>query len=302
MPRCFNTDGPCHAATHYLLPPLRRLPEVHRLIEQQCFWVLHSPRLVGKTTVLRALAAELTASNCYAALYVSFNEGAVAGDDFAEVQRAILSRIHHGARLHLPAELCPPPFPKAPESTLLDSALSSWARTCPRPLVLFFDEIDALSGLSLLSVLRQLRAGFPDRPVAFPSSVVLCGLHEMRDYKVTSGAQDRMSAASFFNITAESLTLRNFTRDEVAELYQQHTDDTGQMFLPEAIDRAFYWTQGQPWLVNALWWSSWYPTGVKRSQPLMWTLPRTFSSSARAPTFITSLSTCESRVCVASLI
>ena len=43
-----------------------------------------------------------------------------------------------------------------------------------------------------------------------------------------------------------------FTQEEVAELYQQHTDDTGQRFLPEAIARAFYWTRGQPWLVNAL--------------------------------------------------
>jgi hypothetical protein len=40
--------------------------------------------------------------------------------------------------------------------------------------------------------------------------------------------------------------------DEVLELYGQHTAETGQVFLPEAVDRAFYLTQGQPWLVNAL--------------------------------------------------
>jgi hypothetical protein len=77
-------------------------------------------------------------------------------------------------------------------------------------------------------------------------------LPEVRDYKVASGGRDHQGTASPFNIKVESLTLCNFTRDEVAELYQQHTDDTGQPFLPEAVDRAFYWTQGQPWLVNAL--------------------------------------------------
>jgi hypothetical protein len=46
--------------------------------------------------------------------------------------------------------------------------------------------------------------------------------------------------------------MRNFTRDEVAELYGQHTAETGQVFLPKAVDRAFELTQGQPWLVNAL--------------------------------------------------
>jgi hypothetical protein len=72
------------------------------------------------------------------------------------------------------------------------------------------------------------------------------------DYKVRSGGADRLGTASPFNIKVESLTLRNFTRDEVAELYEQHTQDTGQIFLPAAIDAAFDDTQGQPWLVNAL--------------------------------------------------
>ncbi|HYO59797.1 hypothetical protein [Archangium sp.] len=52
--------------------------------------------------------------------------------------------------------------------------LPGWARACSRPLVLFFDEIDALRGQSLISVLRQLRTGFADRPGAFPLSVALC--------------------------------------------------------------------------------------------------------------------------------
>ncbi|OJT19183.1 polyketide biosynthesis operon protein CyrO [Archangium sp. Cb G35] len=252
MPRWFNTAGPCRADRNYMLPALRRLPEVLPLIDQESYFVLHAPRQVGKTTALRALAEELTASGRYAALHFSCEEGEVAGDDLAEAQRAILSRIRRSAELHLPTELCPPPFPDAPDSALLGTALAAWARVCPRPLVLFFDEIDALRGQSLLSVLRQLRAGFPDRPTAFPTSVVLCGLRDVRDYKVTSGDRGHLGTSSPFNIKVESLTLRNFTRDEVAELYQQHTDDTGQVFLAESIDRAFYWTQGQPWLVNAL--------------------------------------------------
>lgn len=119
MARCFNTVGPCNAATHYLLPVLRRLPEVHRLIEQQCFWVLHAPRQVGKRTVLRALAEDLTASGDYAALHVSCIDGVSAGENFADAQRTLLSCIRHGAEFHLPAELRPPPFPGAPKGTLL---------------------------------------------------------------------------------------------------------------------------------------------------------------------------------------
>jgi hypothetical protein len=49
-----------------------------------------------------------------------------------------------------------------------------------------------------------------------------------------------------------SFTLGNFTLEDVRKLYQQHTDATGQIFTPEAVDLAFHLTQGQPWLVNAI--------------------------------------------------
>jgi len=64
----------------------------------------------------------------------------------------------------------------------IGAALIAWARACPRPLVLFFDEIDALRGPSLITVLLQLRNGCPGRPREFPASVVLCGLRDVRDW------------------------------------------------------------------------------------------------------------------------
>lgn len=51
----------------------------------------------------------------------------------------------------------PAPWPESDDGSLLAEALHAWARACPRPLVLFFDEIDSLRGRSLISVLRQLR-------------------------------------------------------------------------------------------------------------------------------------------------
>ena len=93
-----------------------------------------------------------------------------------------------------------------------------------------------MHGDALISVLRQLRSGFDDRPAHFPHSVALIGLRDVRD----------------FNVKAESVTLSNFTAAEVAELYEQHTEDTGQVFTPEAKTLVWELTRGQPWLVNAL--------------------------------------------------
>nr|WP_322779026.1 AAA family ATPase [Frankia sp. Cas4] len=244
---------------------MSRLPEVPDLVEQEGYFVVHAPRQTGKTTTLTALAEELTAKGRYAALLFSCEAGRAARDNYGAATRDILSRIRAAASTVLPADLRPPPWPEASEGTLLAAGLSVWAQVCPRPLVLFFDEIDALSGQSLISVLSQLRDGYRDRPIGFPTSVALCGLRDVRDCHprnrfaiprdpgaASGGDPSRLGTSSPFNIKLESLRLGDFTAEEVAELYGQHTADTGQEFTPAAVARAFELTAGQPWLVNAL--------------------------------------------------
>ena len=252
MPRFFNTAGPNEPARHYTLPVLARLPQVRGLIDEGLYFVLHAPRQVGKTTGLLHLGRELTAEGAYVALLVSMEVGAAFPHDLGAAELAILDSWRADARARLPEDLQPPLWPEAPPGRRLAAALEAWASAAPRPLVIFLDEIDALQNDVLISALRQIRGGYPNRPAHFPHSLALIGLRDVRDYKVASGGSDRLGTSSPFNIKAESLTLRNFTREEVAELYGQHTAETGQVFLPEAIDRAFTLTQGQPWLVNAL--------------------------------------------------
>ncbi|MCC7159885.1 MAG: ATP-binding protein, partial [Ignavibacteria bacterium] len=115
------------------------------------------------------------------------------------------------------------------------------------------DEIDAMRGESLRSVLRQLRASYPSRPSSAPWSVMLCGLRDVRDYKMASGGDpERAGTSSPFNIKDDSLMLAGFTLPQVRELYLQHTHDTGQKFTRQAITTAHELSGGQPWLVNAL--------------------------------------------------
>ncbi len=253
MKRRFNVAGPCRPDWHYMIPAERRIPEAPALVEQSGYFVVHAPRQTGKTTALRALAQNLTVSGRYAAVLLSCEAGEVAGDDFAAAERIVVSRIRGEAESHLPPELWPPPFPDAPAGDRFYTGLSTWARACPRPLVLILDEIDALRGQSLVSVLRQLRAGFAGRPESFPSSVILCGLRDVRDYKAASGGDpERIGTSSPFNIKLASLRVGDFDEAEVRELYAQHTADTGQIFTDEALSRAWEVTAGQPWLVNAL--------------------------------------------------
>ncbi|MEV0620650.1 ATP-binding protein [Nonomuraea sp. NPDC050404] len=221
------------------------------------YFVLHAPRQTGKTTILRTLASELTAEGDTAALAFSCERAKTAGDDIAAAETILLDSLHRAADLsRWPDELLPPDFrPEEQAGTRFGNALSEWCRRSSRRVVLFLDEIDALQGNSLVSILSQLRDGHNIRPdgYPFPASVVLCGLRDLRDYKVASGGvPDRHNAVSPFNIVAASLRLGDFTTDEIADLYDQHTQATGQEFTKDAVDQVFELTQGQPWLVNAV--------------------------------------------------
>ena len=135
----------------------------------------------------------------------------------------------------------------------LTETLVQWSAHDTRPLALLIDEIDALVGDTLISVLRQLRTGYDLRPSNSPQSVILCGVRDVQDYPVYSRKERAIiRGGSAFNIKAESLRLGDFSEGETRALLGQHTAQTGQAFEQGALDRVWELTRGQPWLVNAL--------------------------------------------------
>lgn len=252
MPRRFNVAGPCKPDIHYMLPAAARVPLARPLVADQNYFVIHAPRQSGKTTAMTNLAQELTASGEYVAVLLSVEVGSPFSAQPGKAEAAILGEWRTSAQIRLPTDLWPPQWPSADEGQRIRAALSAWAEAAPRPLVIFIDEIDALRDDALVSMLRQLRTGYFDRPRSFPWSLALIGLRDVRDYKVASGGSDHLNTSSPFNIKTESLTLGDFSAGDVAALYGQHTAETGQRFAPEALALAYELTQGQPWLVNAL--------------------------------------------------
>jgi hypothetical protein len=78
-------------------------------------------------------------------------------------------------------------------------------------------------------------------------------VRDLRDYRIhASSEREVITGGSAFNIKAKSLRLGDFSADEVRTLLLEHTAETGQVFTPEALERVWALTQGQPWLVNAL--------------------------------------------------
>jgi hypothetical protein len=255
----FNTTGPCIPGEHYMLPPERRLERVQTLIEERKYFTLHAGRQTGKTTSLMWLERHLNATGRWRAVWVDL-ETAREQPDPAAALSTILNVIDLTLRLRHAGFARPDASEieamlRTPETALLEY-LGRLTSLDERPLVLLFDEADGLVGPAMVSVLTQLRHGYIARSqTPFPSSVILVGQRQVRDYVL--GADDRralswLGTTSPFNITAEATTLGPFTEAEVAELLGQHTAATGQRFEPEAVRRIWELGRGHPWLTNAL--------------------------------------------------
>ncbi len=175
-------------------------------------------------------------------MVASCEVGQTIEPDLEGSMNAILSVLRMEAAIQLPEDLRPPrrvQREQPVDNRMLD-LLQRWTLACPRPVVLLLDEVATLSSEVLGTLLRQLQAGLAIEAEGSLHAIGLAG--DFRPF----------GSSLLLDFPAEPFTPRNFTSAEVAELYSQHTADTGQVFEAAALERAFELTQGQPWLVNAL--------------------------------------------------
>ncbi|WP_461832964.1 AAA-like domain-containing protein [Desulfothermus sp.] len=256
--RYFNTAGPVRCDEHYCLPPLQRLDleEVLMLIDQKKYFVLHAPRQTGKTSCLLALMEYLNSQGKYKALYINVEKAQAAREDVSQGIKTIVSSLQRMEEFFWGTNFLYD-WQKILEERGphdgLETAISLLCQRAKKPVVLMIDEIDSLIGDTLISVLRQIRSGYAFRPKGFPQSIILCGVRDVRDYRIhASQEKEIITGGSAFNIKAESLHLGDFNKREISILYSQHTEETGQEFEDGVIDYVWELTEGQPWLVNAL--------------------------------------------------
>jgi Holliday junction resolvase len=254
----FNTAGPVNQEEHYKLDPLKRfdIEDIQHLIAQKKYFILHAPRQTGKTSSMLALTDYLNNGDDYKAIYCNIEGAQAARNNIKSGIETIIGQIAYSMEQNLNDDTLLKTrnqiISENNENDALNVALSQIAGISDKPVVMIFDEIDSLIGDTLISVLRQLRAGYTKRPQNFPISIILCGVRDVRDYRMHSKDKEVVTGGSAFNIKAESLKLGSFSLAEVETLYLQHTKETGQKFEAGVFDSVYELTSGQPWLVNAL--------------------------------------------------
>jgi hypothetical protein len=245
-----------------MIPAIPRLPDASDRIEEELYFVIHAPRQSGKTTCLLALIDKINSEGKYYAVKCTLESLKNTRNDFKAmgmVVNEIISGLRNSSvsKIRDLALVFKDSLSMSMPNVEVRWLINDLCRALDRELVLFIDEADCLHEDPLVMFLSQIRAGYMDRSVSpetiFPRSLALVGMRDIRDYLYRVRPEERSTGlGSPFNVREEALTLADFTFEEIAALYGQHTAETGQIFEPGAVERAWYWTEGQPWLVNAL--------------------------------------------------
>ena len=231
----FNTAGPVKPDDHYYVPLDIKDNEIIELIEQEKYFIIHAPRQTGKTTLLLELAKKINKEGKYKALYINVEPAQTTRNNVEDGIFTILALFEESIQIQLEKNEEIPDRHKIMTEyqghKALGSFLSKWSEMSDKRLVIFIDEIDSLIGDTLISVLRQIRAGYTNRPEHFPQSIALNGVRDVRDYRIFSAEKKEIiTGGSAFNIKAESLRINNFTFEQVKYLCNEHTKETEQIY------------------------------------------------------------------------
>ncbi len=227
--------------------------DIRTMIDLGRYFSIFAPRQSGKTTFLRETCKKLHADPTYVAIVLGFQEYKELDKKqfYDQVQHylysQLLDRLKEVGCEKLEAVsqfLNRHPLTNHISFKLFFQELNRLIRF--KKIVVFIDEFDGIPTGQLANFLTSLRELYQDYKNTREKALYSVGLIGIRNVtKLVVGG------VSPFNI-ADQVTLPPFSPKNIGDLYRQHTEETNQPFNPEAAQRIFDETAGQPWLVNRL--------------------------------------------------
>ncbi|MFP4308230.1 MAG: hypothetical protein ACLFQQ_13530 [Desulfococcaceae bacterium] len=244
--RRFTSYGPVNERKHFILPRSELVEScADHLIDDPeeggHFFTIWAPRQTGKTWLARRAkgAIESRHPGRFSVGLVSV-QGVVMKPD--EPEEAFLDRLPLLFWETFRIEMDSPPksFEEFKNLFLREKGLFRKG-LFRKPLILFIDEFDSLPRRVIDRLVTVFRDMYLKR-----DSYVLHGLALIGVRAVLGVESERGSP---FNVQ-RSLHVPNFSREEVAELFRQYREESGQAVAAEVVERLYEVTRGQPGLVG----------------------------------------------------
>ncbi|MFN9682820.1 MAG: ATP-binding protein [Bacteroidota bacterium] len=120
MRRFFNTTGLCNVERHYMVDPFRNMyDDIHILIDDMQYFLIHAPRQTGKTTFLHALAHRLNKEGNYVAVVCSLESAGYTSISVETANEVFIQSLYLTSKIFL----SPDAFPPKPDSYLSSNLL-----------------------------------------------------------------------------------------------------------------------------------------------------------------------------------
>jgi len=245
--REFCVGGPIPKEGYYVL---RERPEVGKIsdkIEKGRYFVIYAARQTGKTSLIQEVAEQLKDDDKYLPLYLTFQDFSDSFDE-EEFYQLLAEMLLFEIDVRLEE--------KGKESEILEhesrsqqsfvKLLRNLHQQIPYHLCIFIDEFEGIPQKVLDGFLHTLRAIYLRKQTSERYNI----LHSVGVIGVRSISQMTFARTSSpFNIH-ESISIANFTTEQVRELLMQYSEETGEVFPKEVIEFIADKTGGQPYLVN----------------------------------------------------
>lgn len=256
--KVFNITGPCVPELHYMVDTSEKIQKIIRgYIEKGCYFTINRARQYGKTTTIGLLTRALKKD--YIVLPISF-EGfgtEVFSDEkmFAQTfMRRCYQRVPVSMKKEHFGELLKE-YHGVTNLAELGDRIVELTEAAPAPVVLVIDEVDKSSNEQLfLDFLGMLREKYNDRLLYDTStfcSVILVGVHDVKNLKLKLRSEERATLNSPWNIAVPFEIDLSFSSEEIATMLQEYESDyhTG-MNISDVAERIYYYTSGYPFLVS----------------------------------------------------
>lgn len=256
--KTFNITGPCVPELHYMVDTSKKIKRIiQEYIKKGCYFTINRARQYGKTTTIGLLTRELKKD--YIVIPISFEGfGAeVFSDEKAFIEtfmRRCYQRIPAPMRSEYFAELLAD-YRSVPNLAALGDRIVEITEAAPAPMVLVIDEVDKSSNEQLfLDFLGMLRDKYNDRLLYGSStfySVILVGVHDVKNLKLKLRSEDQRMLNSPWNIAAAFDVDMSFSAEEIETMLEEYERDyhTG-MNIQNVGERIYYYTSGYPFLVS----------------------------------------------------
>lgn len=238
-----------------------RLEKIETMIDRGEYFAVNRARQYGKTTLLNLLSEKL--SEDYAVFSISFEGmedeafGTAAG--FCErFCRLLYKYMQYHPVSGIPGSLKSKLKRLQSEKMDLEDLSDFISELCIRsekPVVLMIDEVDQAGNHKLfLTFLGMLRRKFLDRR-AEPTfrSVILAGVHDIKNLKLRIRPAEEHQYNSPWNIAADFAVDMSFSMSDIAGMLAEYEEDmhTG-MNIRNMAELLYEYTSGYPFLVSRL--------------------------------------------------